>query len=95
MSLLSKSLSDSPEVFVGKQVTVWIGNGTRASFEPQISVAGILEGKPLSDEYRIVVNTGTYTYFTAACIVNICERTDGALFKDGSVAVIYINLNSD
>tara|TARA_R110000782_G_scaffold182052_1_gene272267 strand:+ start:95 stop:364 length:270 start_codon:yes stop_codon:yes gene_type:complete len=75
---------------VGEQVTIWYGT-VRASFETQISIAGKLEKHPESDDYRIVINDGTYTYFKPTDIIMGGSYTDKT-FKDGSKAVFQIEI---
>lgn len=58
--------------FVGKKVIVWIGSEVRNNFDTSISICGTLESHPqLVDNYRIVVDKETYTYFTANDMVGI------------------------
>lgn len=58
--------------FVGKKVIVWVGSEVRNNFDTCISICGTLESHPqLVDNYRVVVDNETYTYFTVKEMVAI------------------------
>ena len=74
----------------GQQVTVFCGKGVRNSFKTQMSICGTLEGKQNQQNFRILLSTGTYTYFWVEDVESISIKT--SLFDDGSLAVISISI---
>jgi hypothetical protein len=75
----------------GEQVSVYCGDADRSTFNASISITGKLEQKGVNN-FRVLVNEGTYTYFTDDDVERIVKRPDGDKFKDGSVAVIRITI---
>lgn len=75
-------------LLIGEKVTVWTGLSIRNSFESQISVCGYLEKHPESNDYRIVLSDGTYTYFQPINVYMISVKKAG--FQDGSKAVVEL-----
>ena len=70
-------------------VSVWAGKGRRNTFETGLSVSGKLERhKSKSDQYRVIVSDGNYTYFTVEDVVSVGVKNNG--FSDGAAAVIEI-----
>lgn len=79
------------EAYVGKQITVWQGRSIRNSFDTHISICGILEKHPENKQCRVLVNTGTYTYFQPENVVEYGHYKNHEKFKDGSVMVVRIS----
>ena len=78
--------------FIGKQVTIWVGNSIKNSFDTQISVSGILEKKEGTSSYRVLKDNSTYSYFTREDIIELGSYGEGKTFRGGSVAVIKIKI---
>lgn len=78
--------------FIGKQVTAYVGGETRNNFNPAINVSGELEENPLyKNDFRIVKDDSTYTYFKLANIKRIVAHASH-VFKGGSVAIIHLEI---
>ena len=50
--------------------------GERKNFEPQISVQGVLEGSSKTENYRVLVDDNTYTYFYDKSVWSIGQDVD-------------------
>lgn len=73
------------------QVSVYCGkNIARNTFDTALCVAGKLEGAAGTGKWRVLVNDGTYSYFTTEDIVQILTHPQH--FKDGSKAVVTIKI---
>ncbi len=77
--------------FEGKQVSVFTGQPNRNSYQPHISVSGILEAGNNGD-YRVVMDNGNYCYFRPE---NVADMTYGLghTFNDGSKVVIRLDFD--
>lgn len=78
--------------YVGKQITVWSGKTIRNSFDTQLSVAGILEKHSENPQCRVLINTGSYTYFMPADVIEFGHYAAPQKFKDGSECVLRIKI---
>lgn len=82
---------------ISKKVSVYCSEiQNRSTFGLSISVAGTLEAHPeTEDHYRVVYSEGCYCYFKADDVLTIVRPEEGThIFRDGSVAVIRIDIQS-
>ena len=61
----------------------------RAGFHTAISVSGDLERNG-QGHYRVLVNDGSYAYFSTAHVARLTCWPDGETSKNGAVAAIFI-----
>ena len=78
--------------YEGETVSVYCGEFPRSEgFPTGISVNGKLEYNPERNQYRVLVENGSYSYFTEDDVVQIRAGEDYE-FKDGGKAVIFLDL---
>lgn len=78
--------------YEGETVTAYCGEFPRSEgFPTGMSVNGNLEYNADRDQYRILVETGNYAYFTSEDVVEI-RAADHHTFEDGGEAVIFLQL---
>ena len=76
---------------VGKKVIVWVGAEVRNNFDTSVSICGRLESHPqLVNNYRVVVNEDTYTYFTEKELIDIFVPSKPS--ENKAEALIKINI---
>jgi hypothetical protein len=92
------ALGDSGLVrqLAGKRVSVTVSSVllSRAHFEPQISVSGILELKETHgrDWFRVVADDGNYVYFERANVAGVVSAENHKT-RDGAEAAIYLEIS--
>jgi hypothetical protein len=86
-----RELSD----YAGEKVTAYCGEFPRSEgFPTGMSVCGELEYNADRDQYRILVETGNYAYFTSEDVVEI-RAASHHTFEDGGEAVIFLDLQQE
>lgn len=88
--LESKPEGENIHEFVGEQVSAYMGDFPRSEgFPTGTSVSGELEYNQQRDQFRVLVEKGTYSYFNPEDVVRIASGEEH-LFQDGSQAMIHI-----
>lgn len=78
---------------IGLSVVVWIGASAEKNiFATAISVIGKLEANETKEQFRVLLNNSTYSYFTCDDVLEVIEHPKE--FKDGNKAVIKLSIES-
>ena len=87
--------TDYLQRYVGDKVTIYciVRDAVRSSFANQISISGVLEYYQPKDQFRVLIDDGTYSYFNGESIIEVGSYGVSQTFKNGSKAVVKLMLN--
>lgn len=80
--------------FIDKRVAIFWSPSPellRNGFHTQISICGTLEKHDTIEQYRVLIDFGSYSYFSPKDVISITHE-EGHVFRDGAVAVIGLGV---
>ena len=88
---MKEKINDALCSLIGEQVRVTAQFG-EGEFASQVSVAGVLEGHPISwGFFRVLLSEGTYTYVRVPDVVVLADgRTVDYVTRCGSVGTVFL-----